>query len=289
MRHCLITLCLLGFVGTAVAQEKDVTTVKTTTTTIKSSEYDLTTDLWQFADAVTVAPQRIDLRLSYKWVTAGAPANRGDSSDDHILIPKIVWGAAEKLELSLDIPSWVGKGGEKPNDGDGNYDSNIGLLWRFKDQDGAWSPAMALGVSGRFPTGRHSSGIDGTATLVLTNEYDGGLRSHFNLWGKTANGNNNDGFEEDGRVYGSERDFQYGAVVGLDGPLSDAVRWVVDYQWRIGQYDGTGSGSNILEFGLEWQLDDCNRVGMSNQLGLDDNDDTPNYGAIFNFSHSIMY
>lgn len=287
MRYAFSTLCLLGLMGTVVAQEKEVTTVRTTTTTI-SKGYDLTTDLWQFSDAVPVAQGRVDLRLSYGWTTANAPANRGDSDDDHVITPKIVWGAADKLELSLAVPSWVGDSGDRPGGGDGNFDSHVGLLWRFLEQEGAWVPAMALGLSGRFPTGCDSSGVDGTATLVMTNEYDSGLRSHFNLWGKTANGNNNDGFEKNGRVYGNERDFQYGAVVGLDGPLGDAARWVVDYQWRIGQYEGTGSGSNILEAGWEWQLNDANRIGMSCQIGLDDNDDTPNFGAIFNYSYSIM-
>lgn len=288
MRHTLALLCLFGFATVAVAQEKDTTKVKTVTKTI-SKGWDLTTDLWQFADAVPVTASKIDLRLNYRWITASAPANRGDSDDDHILIPKIVWGAAENLELSLDVPLWLDDSFQRPGGADGNYDTNVGLLWRFLEQSGTWQPAMALGAAARIPTGDGSDGVDGEVRLVMTNEYDSGLRSHVNGWLKSANGTNGNGFVQGDRVYGNERDFQYGAVLGVDGPLGDNARWVLDYQWRIGQYEGTGSGSNILEGGAEWVLNDQNKFGVSVQVGLDDNDDTANFGAVFNFSHSIMY
>lgn len=296
MRHSLAVLCLLGMFTVANAQEKDITHERTVTKTIKS-DVDLTSDLWQMEDAVPVATGKVDLRFNYRWITANNPASRGDSSDDHIVTPSLYWGTCENVELSFSVPSWVGDAGEIPPGRDGNYDTYVGVLWRLMEQRGYW-PALALSGKARIPTGDHSEGVDGELRLVLTNEYDSGIRSHFNAWAKTANGDNDPGnrdrfpfgglFGDSDHIYGGTRDFQYGAVIGADGPLCDsgAVRWVADYQWRISEHDG-GSATNTLEAGWEWTIDERNKVGMSGLAGLDDNDDTPNFGAAFNYSYAI--
>ena len=51
---------------------------------------------------------------------------------------------------------------------------------------------MALAGDMRVPTGDGSSGVDGELRLVFTNSYDSGIRSHFNLYGTSLNGDNNE-------------------------------------------------------------------------------------------------
>ena len=207
MKHGLIVVCVLALAVTAVAQEKDVTTVTTTET---SGADLLSPPLWQFEDAQPIDARKIDLRMGFHWMTASAPASRGDSSDDFILSPTVVWGAAENVQLSLSTPIWLGAGGNVPglhngvgddfdnfrfwdrgddSDGglDGQADAYVGLLWKLLDQKGECSqcghgqfPAVALSATGRFPTGCGSSGIDGELRLIMTYEYDNGIRTHLN-------------------------------------------------------------------------------------------------------------
>ena len=93
-------------------------------------------------------------------------------------------------------------------------DLEIGLLMRLLE-DASWmgdaATSVALALKARVPTGDNSSGVDGEARLILTNDYASGLRSHINVWGKTVNGH----------VEHGQRDFRWGLVLGADGPLCD--------------------------------------------------------------------
>ena len=46
---------------------------------------------------------------------------------------------------------------------------------------------------------------------------------------------------------------------------------------------------DMLELGWEWQMADAHKLGMSIQAGLDDDDDTPNFGAGLAYSYSLTY
>jgi hypothetical protein len=237
------------------ATESEVTTIRSETKTLDSG-WDLTTELWSMEDATPVRQGQLDLRFTTRW----APDPPNDDDDDVVFQPSLVWGAAENLELSVSVPIWIGDAGDRGAYKDGNYDTFIGMLWRFREQEGYW-PAMALSGGARIPTGEGSAGIDGEGRLVFTNDYDSGLRSHLNLWAITANGDN-DGNET--------RDFQYGGVAGVDGPLGDSgnLRWVLDYVYRISNVNG-GGGENLAEVGFEWKVADAHKVGISGQISLD--------------------
>ncbi len=280
---------------------KEVTTVKTTVTTVASDVNLLGAEslTLNFVDAVPLKTNTVDLRLTGKWITANAPANRGHSHDDWVVAPTIVWGAYDNLELSATVPTWVNDN-DIPGQQDGNYDAYFGALWRFRDQEDYW-PAMALGTTIRTPTGDHSNGLDAELRLSMTNEYDNGLRSHMNFFLSSVNTDNNE----------NARHFQYGAVVGLDGPLcaDGAVRWVLDYMWRISDSyggghmnmvegnrhnmwrtnDSYGGGPmNIVEGGWQWQIADAHKLGMSIQAGLDHAENsTPNMGAALTYAYTI--
>lgn len=241
------------------------------------SGHDVLTELWNFEDAVPVAAGQVDLRLTGRWVTASFPANLGDSHDDAILTPSIRWGAWENLELSVTVPVVIGEGGALPDGQDGNYDTFVGMLWRMSEQEGLW-PAMGLSGTVRLPTGENSSGVDGELRLVMTNEYKSGLRSHVNGFAQSVNGD----------AQRNLRDFQWGFIVGLDGPLcaGGAVRWVADYMHRSSFRDGSGD-INQLEVGWEWDIAAANKLGMSVQIGLDDNDDTSDFGAAVTYAYAL--
>jgi hypothetical protein len=173
------------------------------------------------------------------------------------------------------------------------------MLWRFKEQDACW-PAMALSSHLRIPTGDDSAGVDLEMRLVMTNEYESGIRSHLNVFGKSVNGNNDDfDFDdEDGSwLWGDDddfdfedaRDFQWGVVLGLDGPLCNdgSVRWVADYMHRSSYFEGSGN-INMLELGWEWNMAAGHNLGMSFQVGLDGSGDTPNFGAAIAYSLALV-
>jgi hypothetical protein len=283
MKRNLVLACAFVFAGSAVAQESEVTeevTEETTVETRVSTGVDLMSPLlWNIHDATPTETHTIDLQLGVRWVTSSHPANRGDSDDDTVIQPMILWGPCENVELSLGIPIWLGDGGKVPGGFDGNADINVGLLWRVTEQQDYW-PAFALAGNIRTPSGDNSSGADGEIRLIFTNEYDSGIRSHINGFFETVNGDN----VED------ERHFQWGVLVGLDGPLcaDGAVRWVTDYMHRSSYHYGA-SDINMLELGWEWQMAEAHKLGMSMRIGLDDNEDTDNFSMGFAYAYSIMY
>jgi|CXWL01.1.fsa_nt_gi hypothetical protein len=267
--------------------KREATTVTTTTTTVADSSYDLLgLETFNFLDATTFTEGAVDLRLAGRWIDSG---NSDDADDQIILTPEIVWGASEKYELFLAVPTWV--------DGEpyeGNYDAYVGGQWRVTDLDGDWG-AVALAWSIRVPTGEGSNGVDASLRAIVTHEYDSGIRSHFNIWGTTVNTDNYDA-----------RNFQYGAVVGLDGPLCDdgAVRWVFDYMYESSHAEGSepdmlyyaagpdpetgGEQRNTAELGVQWQINETSKLGFGFQAGLDHaENETPELAASLTYAYTI--
>jgi len=274
----------------------------------------LITGLRNFEDATPLETGKVDLRLSGRWTTG---QHLGDSSDDWTMSPGLVWGMAEDFELSLTNDIWLGDGGDMGPFEDGNYDTSLGLLWRLHEQVGFEHkdayfhlPSIALSSTFRIPTGNGSSGVDAELRLIMTYEYESGIRTHLNAFGKSANGDNFDldninrdslsrgdfdlgsGFLSGRRGQGSNntRDFQYGGVIGADGPLcgDGAVRWVADYMYRSSAFDGFSS-MHIGEVGWEWTMSDVSKLGLSVQASLDHNDAQPQWGAGFAYTYALTY
>jgi hypothetical protein len=286
----------------AVAQDEvEITTVETETV-MMTDGVDLTAPQWLMNDAVPLDCGTWDLRLRTWWETSSFPANNGDSGDDWMVEPALYWGFAENWEMWIRNQAWLGDGGHRPAFEDGNFDTWVGVMWRFMDQNGYW-PAMGLQAEARVPTGCGSNGIDGELRLNLTNTYDSGIRSHINVFGITVNGDNEKNVQLDsddagpGGIFNfladdllDSRNFQYGIVIGADGPLGDSgnLRWVADYMNRSSYYYGR-SNMNILEAGVEWRLDDMSKLAIGGRVGLDDEDDTINGGFGATYSYSIRY
>lgn len=294
MKHMLsVSLVLCTAVSVFAQNNNDVvkresTTVTTTTTTVADNSFDLLgLDTFNYTDAQPVPEGLVDLRLNGRWVDSN---DDNDNDDQIILTPEIVWGASERLELALSVPTWVD--GEPD---EGNYDSYLFGNWRISDM-GENCPAFSLAGIVRVPTGDQSNGVDAQLRLIVTNVYDSGIRSHLNIWATTVNTDN----------YADARDFQYGAVVGLDGPLCDngAVRWVFDYMYEISHaegsepdllyYDGStdpdtgGGGRNTAELGIQWQINECSKLGFAVQGGLDHaENETPEWAASLTYAYAI--
>jgi hypothetical protein len=302
MKRLSCLLFVLAVSVNVVAQqpvETEITTIKTETVVVDSG-VDLTWPQWLMNDTTPVDTCTVDLRLRGWWETAGFPANNGDSDDDFLAEPALVWGFAEDWELWLRNQAWLGDSGNRNAFQDGNYDTWLGVMWRFADQNGNW-PSMGLQAEARFPTGDGSSGMDGELRLNLTNDYESGLRSHVNIFGLYVSGDNEKNVELDdddaleflGLVPDDgldSRDLQYGLVVGLDGPLGDSgnLRWVADYMNRSSFYTGR-SNMNVLELGLEWALSDETKLAIGGRAGLDDEEDTLNFGFGATYSYTIRY
>jgi len=296
MKHMLSVSLVLWCAASALAQndvvKKETTTVTTTTTqttTTKDASFDLLgLETFNFLDATTFTEGAVDLRIAGRWIDGG---NAEDADDEIVLTPEIVWGATDRLELYIAVPFWVD--GE-PNEG--NYDTHVGGQWRISDLDENCM-AWALATDIRVPTGEGSNGVDVELRLILTNEYDNGIRSHFNIWGTTVNTDN----------YADARDFQYGAVAGLDGPLGDGgnLRWVFDWMYEISHAEGNepdllyydagssdpdtgGGGRNTAELGLQWQINECSKLGFGFQAGLDHaENETPEFAASLTYAYTI--
>jgi len=291
MKRITPVLCTLVFVGSVWAQESEETTVTSTTTTV-SSGANLLDDAWYTTDATPVAAGSTEFRLSFQWMSSsGFASNRGDSDDDLILTPSLYWGATDNLELSLGVPLWLGDGGDAGAVDDGNWDTYVGFLWQFAED--AWGQYdMGLAGTARIPTGQDSDKVDGELRLVMTHEYDNGVRSHFNIYGGSVNGTNLETFtftDATGEV-DDKRDFQYGAVIGMDGPLcgDGAVRWVFDYLHRSSMYEGQNNW-NMGEIGWEWQMSDNTKLGWSFQASLDHSNDAPEFGSTITYAKALTY
>jgi hypothetical protein len=282
----------------AVAQESEKTTVKTTTTVIVEDQANLLAPLWRVTDAVPVESGTLDLRAGFWWETGDGAQTLGDGDDDFILTPALVWGVAENFEVSARVPTWWGDSGDRGPFADGNYDTYLGGLWRFREQEGYW-PAMALGTDIRVPTGDGSSGVDAELRLVLTNTYDSGIRSHVNIYGASLNGDNDEHVSaeldgDDGGLFGDEggldrEDIGWGVVFGLDGPLAENLRWVADYEYRSARYKSSDKDVQVAEFGVEWKIDDSNALGVAAQFGVHNTDETPDYGGGVTYSHTLRF
>jgi len=246
-------------------------------------------------DATPQPTGTMDFRLRFDYVTESNGVDRRDGRrgfrgrrqreggrDDDIGVGlQWVWGTCEDVEVSLDLPINLGDATDNGDGLDGNADLTFGMLWRLLEEGelGDWAPAFALSTRVRTPTGNNSSGVDAELRGHLTKTLVGDMRGHANAFLTTVNGNNDE----------LAREFQWGFVFGMDTPLTDAQDWwlIMDYMHRSSEHRGN-SNMNILEAGLEWKLTDAQSLHFSTQVGLDDNGDTPNWGARMAYTHQIM-
>lgn len=269
IRAC--SVLVLVFSAVVMAQQSEETTVVTKTT---GTGYDLVSPLWM-EDAVLVPDGGLELRFNFGWATDDYSDVGGD--DDITMGAGLYWGFAPNWEMSFGTAYNIGDGS---SDADGvrgfgsDSDFTVGLSWAFHEQSG-YVPAMTLETKLDLDTGiRDNDGCDGSVALIMTNEYDSGMRSHINL-----------GFETEGSDWGR---WAFTGVIGMDGPLcaDGAVRWVADYVLLDSEYMG-GGDAHYLELGSEWQIQEGHKLGLMWQIGFH-HDETTNFGANLVYALSIM-
>jgi len=260
-----VTVCAFCVVGFAVAQEEDVMAPGGHEVRNISSPVFI-------QDAVPQPRGTMDFRLKWNYET-GAEG----TDDDFGLELEWAWGTCQNAELWLSLPINLGDGGWDPDEVGGNADLSFGLLYRFWEE-ADWLPAFAMSGELRMPTGYHSSGVEAEFRGMLTKTLVGDLRGHLNAFALTVNSDN----------HPDARDFQWGFLFGVDCPLTAAKDlWlIVDYMHRSSEHYGA-SNMNMLEAGLEWEFTEGQSLHFSTQVGLDDNEDTPNWGAKMAYTYEI--
>ena len=68
----------------------------------------------------------------------------------------------------------------------------------------------------------------------------------------------------------------------IEGP------WVVDYVNKTSNFYGH-SNMNLIDVGWQWTMDDASQLGMSMLIGLDDEEETPNFGAAVTYAMALTY
>ncbi|MCB9865659.1 MAG: hypothetical protein H6816_03370 [Phycisphaerales bacterium] len=222
-------------------------------------------------------PGTLELQLEGGWVTA---------TGEHDVFPflaELQYNGSgseflENTQFTLGVPVEMGIGGVE-----GNGDLELGWQQRWIEDDGTM-PTIATLAEVRIPTGYHSSGVDGTLTAVVAKDLGPGT-AYFNAFGRTVNGDNGEEAAEFNLFAipwdcDSEdvRHFQWGFRAGYKWRISDEFALIGDYVNQSSEYTGHGN-SNLLEVSGEWHVNDRITVGPGVVIGLDDNDETPNFGA----------
>jgi hypothetical protein len=280
--HVLCTslaVALLTFVWTnpaAVAQQADLAGTdhespdSNTTTEDESSQYETTSDTLterQSIDAYTSLedgqpgkPGHFELEFDVGWETLSG------EHDPVLFAPELTFTLdgnefLRNTQLILAVPMEFGLGGV-----DGNADIEFGWQQRWVQEDG-WVPTLATLAEIRVPSGYHSSGVDGTLTGIVAKDFGPGTM-FLNAFVKFANGNNVEDL----------RHFQWGVRTGYKWRLRDDFSLIADYVHRVSEEEGHAN-LNLLEVSGEWRVNEQLTIAPGIVVGLDDNEETPNFGA----------
>jgi len=282
MHHALCTSLTVAFLmlvctsSAAVAQQSEPTGTddrppdSNVTTEDEFSEFETAADTLreqQSIDAYTSLedgqpgePGHFELEFDVGWETISG------EHDPVSFAPQLVYtlDGSEFLrntQLILAVPMEFGLGGV-----DGNADIEFGWQQRWVQEDG-WIPTFATLAEIRVPSGYHSSGVDGTFTGIVAKELGPGTM-FLNAFVKTANGNNVEDL----------RHFQWGFRTGYKWRLRDDFALITDYVNQSSEEDGHAN-LNLLEVSGEWRVNEQLTVSPGIVVGLDDNEETPNFGA----------
>lgn len=165
------------------------------------------------------------------------------------------------MKLGVAVPVTMGLGGVEGN-GDAEFE------WKQRwvaEHDGI--PTMATVVDVRVPTGYHSSGVDGMLTGVVAKDLGPGTWI-FNGFVETANGDNVEDL----------RHFQWGFRTGYKWRITDDFALIGDYIHRSSEEEGHAN-INSLQLSGEYHPNEHITIGPGITIGLDDHDETPNFGA----------
>jgi hypothetical protein len=205
-------------------------------------------------------PGQFQLQFDMSWDTTSG------QSDTFELRPELQYTLdgdefLRNMMLSLAIPAELGNGGV-----DGNLDAVFGWQQRWFREEG-WIPTFSTFAEMRIPSGYQSSKVDGTFTAILAKEIGPGT-AYLNGSLKTANGNN----------VQNVRHFQWGVAAGYQWRITEDLSLIGAYLHSSSEQRGH-SNSNTLEISSRYDLTDQLSIGPGITIGLDDNEETVNFGA----------
>jgi hypothetical protein len=205
-------------------------------------------------------PGGFELEADFGWQTTSG------EHDSFLLTPEIEYTLdgcdfLRNMQLILGVPMEFGLGGV-----DGNGDVVLGWQQRWVAEDGLM-PTLGTLAEVRLPSGYHSSGVDGTLTGIVAKDCGPGTL-YLNAFAKTANGDNIDEL----------RHFQWGLRAGYKWRITDDWALIGDYVHEVSEEEGHGD-LNLLEVSGEWHVTKDLTIGPGILVGLDDNEETPNFGA----------
>lgn len=193
------------------------------------------------------SPGEIALKFQYEYV-------KGTDEEEHELELIVEWGIAQDWEFIFELPVEIGEG---RIEGNGDI-AEFGFHTRLWEEDG-WMPAFAVRNLVRLPTGYHSDGVDytfrGLFTKTVTPDV---LRIHFNPFLTTINGNDEEG----------DRNFRWGAALGLDYVVADDLRFVAAYIHENSEAEGDRN-QHSLELGLDWEFANEQTISLATEFELD--------------------
>lgn len=205
-------------------------------------------------------PGSIELQVQTGWQTSSG------EHDPFSLLNELQFNLdgsefLRNTQLTLGVPVEMGLGGV-----DGNADLEFGWQQRWIKEDGNM-PTIATLAQMRIPSGYHSSGVDGTLTGIIAKDLGPGTM-YLNAFATTANGDN---IEE-------LRHFQWGFRGGYKWRISEEWAFIADYLNQSSEEEGHAN-TNALEMSGEWHVNEHLTIGPGIIIGLDDNEETPNFGA----------
>lgn len=167
----------------------------------------------------------------------------------------------ENMKLSLTQGAELGKGLI-----DGNGDAELNWQQRWATESGR-RPTLATLLTLRLPTGLGATGVDLTLTGILDKDLGPGT-FYFSAWGTLADDERNEGI----------REFQWGAQAGYKWRVLDRFALYANYVYKSSE-DRGGDKSNILELAAQYEVNERLILGPGILIGLDDHDETPEFGA----------
>ena len=232
----------------------------------ESHDYREISDFFNVREAnANVEQGEWELEFESQWKTGP------EGDDDFSLSTNLKYGITDDLWVELELlPINLGDGGDQ-----GAGDLALIVFYQFLHEDETW-PAFASWAEMRIPTGEGSSGVDGELHFNLTKTLVENFRGHLEGFIETANGGRGD--EGDGR-----RPFQWGIGVGFDYQFTEQTIGTINYLNRSSEEEGH-SNLNILELGMVHELAENQHLKAAIDIGLDDNEETPNFGAKLQYS-----
>lgn len=205
-------------------------------------------------------PGELELKLNLGWQTTSG------EHDPITLLTELQYTPdgndfLRNMQLILGVPVVMGLGAV-----DGNADIEFGWQQRWITEEGAM-PSISTLAEIRIPSGYHSSGVDGALTGIVAKDLGPGTM-YVNGFVKTANGNNIEDL----------RHFQWGASAGYKWRVNDQFALIGDYAIKSSEQEGHAD-INVLEFAGQYEVNEHLTIGPGIVIGLDDNDETPNFGA----------